>query len=110
VLVVVAYCRQELGDVVVVEAVAHPPALALADHESELTQDSELLRDGARAHLHDGRELLHAALPVQEGEQEAHPTLGCEDAHRLGYLKGFLSLQGPVRRAVLERVRHIDAD
>ena len=105
-LMVVPDRGNERRDVVVVEAIAHPPPLSLGDHESELTQDPELLGDRARVHLHGRGELLDAALVVEEGEEKTDPALGREGAHRLGDLWRLARLQGAVGRAVFERMGH----
>lgn len=61
----VADGREEFGDVLVVQPVAHSPPDSLRDHEPELTQDAQLLRDRARVHLDHAGQLLHGPLPVQ---------------------------------------------
>jgi hypothetical protein len=75
-LVVVADRGEKGGDVIVVEAIAHPPPLSLGDHESELTENPELLGDRARVHPHCRGELLDAPLLIEEGEEQADPALG----------------------------------
>jgi len=65
VLVVVANGGEQLCDVIVVESVAHPAAVALCYDESELAQDAQLLRDGAGFHRDDLGEFLDVPLLIQ---------------------------------------------
>jgi hypothetical protein len=63
---VVADSGQKLGDVVVVEAVAHPPSLPLGDDEPELAKYPELLGDRAGIQVDGGGELFHGPVSIEE--------------------------------------------
>lgn len=106
----VTHCREKLGDVIVVEAVAHPAPVALGDHESQLSQHAELLGDGTWVHLNHLRKLVDATRLLEQGIEQANPALGREHAHRLRHLRRLSGSERPVGRAVFEWVRHAPLD
>ncbi len=68
VLEMVADRREQVGDVVIVEAIADVPALALGDDEAKLAKDAQLVRDGAWLHPDPRGELFDREVLPQERE------------------------------------------
>jgi hypothetical protein len=106
VLVVVADGGQKLGDMVVVQAVAHSAPVPVSDHEPELPKHPQLLRDGTRLHLHLGGQLVDVELPIEQRIEQPNTALCPEDAHRLRDPRRLLGPERAVGRTVFERVGH----
>ena len=74
---------EQLADVVVVEVVDDPSAVALADDQPEVAQQPKLMRDRRRRHPHRLRELIDRAGAGVEAAQDPDSAGGGERLHRL---------------------------
>jgi hypothetical protein len=75
---------EEHPDVLVVEGVDHAAPAALADHESQVAQDAELLGYGRLLHRDLERQLTDRARSGAEAAQDPHAAGRGESLHRLG--------------------------
>lgn len=64
----VPHCCKKIFDVMVVEPVPHAATLAVCDNVIELSQDSELLRNGIRLQVHGSGQLVNRSGALQQGE------------------------------------------
>ena len=63
-------------------------AASLADHESEMPEDAELLRDGGAFHRDGSGEFADCAWTLAEAAEDADAARGRERLHGLGDLAG----------------------
>jgi hypothetical protein len=106
VLVVVAQRREQVGQVMVEEAVVGVAAVAADGDEPRLAQQPQLVRRGAVRHPDLRGEVLDRALTVQQRPQQPQPAGRAERAHRLGELLGLLLRERPAGVLVLGGMRH----
>src|SRR5579884_819496 len=71
------------ADVIVVNRIDHLAAIALADHEAEVAQHSQLLGDRRLLHTDLVSEVSHRAGTGRESAEDADPTWRRERLHRL---------------------------
>lgn len=100
---------EQLGDVRVVQGVEDVLALPLADHESQLTQRAQLMRDGRGFHLHGLRELTHGARPLLEATEDLHAARRREHLHPLGHRPRELAVDRRRRDVVIRSMAQENA-
>jgi len=83
-LLVVADRREQVDEVMVVQAVVRVSTLPPNPNETGSTQQSQLMRGGARGEPDRRRELLDRVLVVEHRPEESEATRGAERLHRLG--------------------------
>lgn len=74
VLVVVAHGGEQVGDVVVVKAVADVTAVAAGAHEAQRAQQAQVVRGCADAQLSRRGEVLDRALAGEQLGEQAQPA------------------------------------
>jgi hypothetical protein len=77
---------EQLRDVMVVERVVDPPALALPGHQAEVPEDPQLVGDGRAVHPDRGADLAHRARALVQAGEDPQPARGRQRLHRLGDL------------------------
>jgi hypothetical protein len=103
---VVAHRREQLRQVMVVQAVAAVAAVPAHRDEAVLAQHAQLMGRRARAQTDHAGELVDAALAVDEGPQQAEPARGREHADRVSELLGLLVPERPLDGRMFARLRH----
>jgi hypothetical protein len=106
VLVVVAQRGEQVGQVVVEQAVVRVAPVPADGHEPQLAQQPQLVGDGRLLHADLPGEVLDGALAVQQRPQQPQPAGRPERAQRLGQALGLLGGQRPRGVAVLSRPGH----
>lgn len=86
VLDVIDRLRDEVADVIVVQRIDHPVAVAPSCDETEMTQQPQLVRHGRWPQLHVVREFVYRTRRLSQPRQNPHPARRCERLHRLGDL------------------------
>lgn len=81
---------KERGDVVIVQGVDDLSSDALADHQSEVAQRPQLVRDRRGFHVDRVGEVTDRGLALAQTGKDPHPTGGGERLHRLGDLPRVL--------------------
>ncbi len=80
---------EKFPDVVVMEPVDYPVAIAVTRNESQVPQQPKLVRDGRRLHLQSVRKLANRQWRLMETRQDAKATHGCERPHRIRDSLGY---------------------
>jgi hypothetical protein len=75
--------REERSNVFVVQRVDHLAPVPIANNESEVTQNTQLLGHSRLLHLDLPRKLSHRARTGAESTEDSHPAGGRERLHRL---------------------------
>jgi hypothetical protein len=74
---------EQLGDVRIVQPVKHVLAASLANHETEMAQLTQLVRNRRGLHPDSISELTDRAGPILQPPKDLHPTGGRKDPHPL---------------------------
>ena len=75
---------EQIGYVRVVQRVHDGPTVPLADDETEVAEDAQLVRDGRGLHLYCGRQVVHRPIAEPELAEDAHAARRGECLHGLG--------------------------
>ena len=97
---------EQVGDVGVVKGVDDAAAAPFADHEAEVTQDTQLLRDGGAFHRYRLGKFADRAWALAEAAEDAHPARGRERLHRLRNLARGGGVEFAAMRLAFDSVRH----
>ena len=92
VLDVVDRLRDEIADMVVVQRVDDSVAVAPTGHQTQMTQQPQLVRNRRRFQLHVPREIGHRARRLSQPRENPHPARCSERLHRLGDFLGQTSV------------------
>lgn len=76
--------REQIGHVVVVEAVADMPAIPLAEDEAEESEHAQLLGDDGGAQAAGQGQVLDCSLDAEQGIEDPEPAGGGEGGHGAG--------------------------
>lgn len=83
VLDVIDRLRDEIADMVVVQRIDDPVAVAPTGHETEMTQEPQLMRDRRLLQLHIPRQLGHRTRRLSQPRENPNPARRGESLHRL---------------------------
>jgi hypothetical protein len=75
---------EQLRDMLVVQGVHHPAALALTYDHPEVTQLTQLVRDRGRLHSHRVCEIADGARTLLEPPEDLHAAWCRQNLHSLG--------------------------
>ncbi len=73
---------QQMFDVVVVQVIQHPAAVAATDHEPQMTQHSQLMRDRRGLHPDRFSQLSDAQRAIAQTPEDPDPARGRQRLHR----------------------------
>jgi hypothetical protein len=80
---------------------------AVADHETEVTEDPQLMRDGGLLHLDLGAEITDRARTIHQPSQNLDPARRRECAHESRYLLSCGAPEWELKRLVVGGT-HVD--
>ena len=98
---------EEVGDVRVVERVHDLAAVPLADHETELAEEAELVRDRGLLHPDRGCKLTDRARRVAQSPENHHAAGRREGLHRVGNLTRRARVDIPVTSVAVNAMTHV---
>lgn len=97
----------QVGNVAVVQGVADVPALALADHKAEMTEDAKLVGDRRGLHTDRRRKLVHRQPAVPQPREDTDTARRRQRLHRLGDLARRLPIDVDGARVAIDCVAHL---
>lgn len=106
VFVMVAKCRQEFRDVVVVEAVDRLPSHPVDGHKFRVSEQAQLMGSGRWGEPGHIREFVDRSRSIEHRPKDLQPAVAGEHLHGARKFNGFGVIERPLRRRMFRWFGH----